>query len=150
MDFIGSSFGHGFHGRPARGNLPKPLHELLPNSPKLVPAILTGKWTFSHKARIPLPCQPLENIKCHFLFFLTPYLTKINIRIMFWFLIWVSKISVQRNIERQINVQKCCFWNQVPNIERTLFVGFRKMTTIWFGGREIAKNKVFKVLGDTL
>ena len=36
----GSSFGHGFHGRPAGGHLPKPLHELLPNSWKLVPCQL--------------------------------------------------------------------------------------------------------------
>ena len=32
--------GHGFHGRPAGGHLPKPLHELLPNSWKLVPCQL--------------------------------------------------------------------------------------------------------------
>ena len=29
--------GHGFYGIPAGGHLPKPLHELLPNSWKLVP-----------------------------------------------------------------------------------------------------------------
>ena len=38
MALMGSSFGNGFHGRPAGGHLPKPLHELLPNSWKLVPS----------------------------------------------------------------------------------------------------------------
>ena len=32
--------GHGFYGIPAGGHLPKPLHELLPNSWKLVPCQL--------------------------------------------------------------------------------------------------------------
>ena len=33
---MGSFFGHGFHDRPAGDPLQKPLHELLPNSWKLV------------------------------------------------------------------------------------------------------------------
>ena len=41
---------------------------------------------------------------------------------MFWFLILVSKISIQRNVERQINIWKCWFWNQVPNIYWSILI----------------------------
>ena len=91
----------------------------------------TGKWTFSHKVRIQLPCQPrawssctknLESIK--YLFFLLHHiLTKITkICIMFWFLILVSKLSVKmlrdklmyKNVDFEIRYQTL----RGPNIDQ--------------------------------
>ena len=47
--------GHGFYGIPAGGHLPKPLHELLPNSWKLVPCQLqmTNKHFFPQDKNSP-------------------------------------------------------------------------------------------------
>ena len=131
---MGSFFGHGYHSRPAGGHLSKPLHELLPNSWKLFPCqlqlaneqSLTGQ-EFTCFASPDHPVQKIWKIwnassKILPFYFLQHILIKIyKICTMFWLLILVSKISFQRNIERQINLQKCWFWNQVPNIERTIF-----------------------------
>ena len=67
---------------------------------------------------------------------------------------------------------KCWFWNKIPNIERAiswsnidqfsklriflkseicvLLKSYQNINPRWFGCREIAKNKVSKVLVDTL
>ena len=76
--------GHGFYGIPAGGHLPKPLHELLPNSWKLVPCQLQmANKHFFPKIRIHLPPQSsssctknLESIKCQFLNYLLLFLTQ--------------------------------------------------------------------------
>ena len=136
MALMGSSFGNGFHGRPAGGHLPKPLHELLLYSSKLVPCQL--QLTTKHSlTRHEFTClaSPGNLVKKTLVkykmlvpkfspfYFLHHILIKINkICSIFWFFILVSKTSAQRIIERQINVKKCWFSNQVPSIERTIFL----------------------------
>ena len=102
MAFMGSFFGHSFHGTP--GGDPTLFMNFSLIVGNLSPASLasTGKRIFFHKARILLCCQPwssctknLENIKWQFLnspvLFPSPYSIKINkIRTMFWFITLVS------------------------------------------------------------
>ena len=116
FEIQGSSFWHGFHGRPAGGHLPKPLNELLPISWKLVPCQLqlANEQSLTRQEFICLSSPDhlvqifFENLKCQLLNYPSLFhytLIKMNkICIMFYFLNLVPKISVQRNIERQINV----------------------------------------------
>ena len=110
---------------------------------KLAPPASTGKWTFSHKVRIQLPCQPrawssctknLESIK--YLFFLLHHiLTKITeICIMFWFLILVSKLSVKmlrdklmyKNVDFEIRYQTL----RGPYLSQIL-INFKNLWHFW-------------------
>ena len=107
------------------------------------PSSFDWQWTFSHKVRIQLPCQPrawssctknLESIK--YLFFLLHHiLTKITkICIMFWFLILVSKLSVKmlrdklmyKNVDFEIRYQTL----RGPYLSQIL-INFKNLWHFW-------------------